>query len=169
MSSDDTDGTVLQGGIVVRKLLDNILSLAFAGYMILLIYFLFFSEEYGRTVHYTEYQYNLKLFHEISRYIKYREVVGMEYFLINIVGNVVVFMPFGFFLPVIWERTRHWYVTVILSFSMSLFVETMQLVEKVGSFDVDDLLMNTIGGFVGYIIFTLARGVWERYSGTNRK
>ena len=53
MSSDDTDGTVLQGGIVVRKLLDNILSLAFAGYMILLIYFLFFSEEYGRTVHYT--------------------------------------------------------------------------------------------------------------------
>ena len=52
---------------------------------------------------------------------------------------------------------------------MSLFVETMQLVEKVGSFDVDDLLMNTIGGFVGYIIFTLARGVWERYSGTNRK
>ncbi len=78
-------------------------------------------------------------------------------------------MPFGFFLPVIWERTRHWYVTMILSFSMSLFVETMQLVEKVGSFDVDDLLMNTIGGFVGYIIFTLARGVWERYSGTNRK
>ena len=47
MSSDDTGRTVLQGGIVVRKLLDNILSLAFAGYMILLIYFLFFSEEYG--------------------------------------------------------------------------------------------------------------------------
>ena len=85
MSSDDTGGTVLQGGIVVRKLLDNILSLAFAGYMILLIYFLFFSEEYGRTVHYTEYQYNLKLFHEIYLYIKYREVVGMEYFMINIV------------------------------------------------------------------------------------
>ena len=58
MSSDDTGRTVLQGGIVVRKLLDNILSLAFAGYMILLIYFLFFSEEYGRTVHYTEYQYS---------------------------------------------------------------------------------------------------------------
>ena len=70
MSSDDTDGTVLQGGIVVRKLLDNILSLAFAGYMILLIYFLFFSEEYGRTVHYTEYQYNLKVFHEISHLLR---------------------------------------------------------------------------------------------------
>ena len=78
-------------------------------------------------------------------------------------------MPFGFFLPVIWERTRHWYITVILSFAMSLTVETMQLVGKVGSFDVDDLFLNTIGGFVGYIIFALAKGVWERYSGTNRK
>ena len=76
---------------------------------------------------------------------------------------------FGFFLPVIWERTRHWYITVILSFAMSLLVETMQLVGKVGSFDVDDLLLNTIGGFAGYIIFVLARGVWERNSGTNRK
>ena len=83
--------------------------------------------------------------------------------------DVLAFMPFGFFLPVIWVRTRHWYITVLLSFVMSLLVETMQLVGKVGSFDVDDLLLNTIGGFAGYIIFVLARGVWERYSGTNRK
>lgn len=88
---------------------------------------------------------------------------------LNIFGNVLAFMPFWLFLPVIWVRTRHWYITVLLSFAMSLLVETMQLVGKVGSFDVDDLLLNTIGGFAGYIIFVLARGVWERYSGTNRK
>ena len=144
MSSDDTGRTVLQGGIVVRKLLDNILSLAFAGYMILLIYFLFFSEEYGRTVHYTEYQYNLKLFHEISRYIKYREVV---------------FMPFGFFVPSLknWSFMR----VVLTGFLFSLAVETVQLVTKVGTFDVDDLFLNTIGVTLGCIMFYFCRKIFR--------
>ena len=112
---------------------------------------------------------SMTLFKEIRRFILYRDILGWRAVFLNIFGNVLAFMPFGFFLPVIWERTRHWYITVILSFAMSLIVETMQLVGKVGSFDVDDLLLNTIGGFVGYIIFALAKGVWERYSGTNRK
>ena len=113
--------------------------------------------------------YNLTLFKEIRRFLLYRNILGWRAVFLNIFGNVLAFMPFGFFLPVIWVRTRHWYITVLLSFAMSLLVETMQLVGKVGSFDVDDLLLNTIGGFAGYIIFILARGVWERYSGTNRK
>ena len=138
-------------------------------YLCLLAYFMFFSESFGRTDTDRDYAYNLILFKEISRYFKYYNVLGFPLFMINIVGNIVAFAPFGFFLPVIWVRTRHWYITVLLSFAMSLLVETMQLVGKVGSFDVDDLLLNTIGGFAGYIIFVLARGVWERYSGTNRK
>ena len=141
----------------------------FLVYFVVLFYFLFFSEKMGRTYSERAYHYNLVPLKEIARFVKYWRVLGMKAVLLNILGNVAAFLPFGFFLPVIWERTRHWYVTVILSFSMSLFVETMQLVGKVGSFDVDDLFLNTIGGFVGYIIFALARGVWERYSGTNRK
>ena len=39
--------------------------------MILLVYFLFFSEEYGRNEPYTTYQYNLELFREIKRYLSY--------------------------------------------------------------------------------------------------
>ena len=83
----------------MKKLIRNILALAFVGYMILLIYFLFFSEEYGRTTQFLDYQYNFTPFREISRYMKYRDVVGVDAFLINIVGNIVVFMPFGFFVP----------------------------------------------------------------------
>ena len=142
----------------------------FVLYLVLLTYFLFFAEEMGRSPDArAEYSYNLTLFKEIRRFLLYRNILGWRAVFLNIFGNVLAFMPFGFFLPVIWERTRHWYITVILSFAMSLLVETMQLVGKVGSFDVDDLLLNTIGGFAGYIIFVLARDVWERYSGTNRK
>ena len=42
-------------------------------------------------------------------------------------------------------------MTVLYSFELSLLVELLQLVFKVGSFDVDDLLLNTIGGLLGYI------------------
>lgn len=143
---------------------------SFVLYLVLLTYFLFFAEEMGRSPDArAEYSYNLTLFKEIRRFLLYRNILGWRAVFLNIFGNVLAFMPFGFFLPVIWVRTRHWYITVLLSFVMSLLVETMQLVGKVGSFDVDDLLLNTIGGFAGYIIFVLARGVWERYSGTNRK
>lgn len=62
-------------------------------------------------------------------------------------------MPFGFFLPIISRRSRKWYNTVLFGFSFSLAIEITQLVWKVGSFDVDDILLNTIGGALGFIVY----------------
>ena len=42
-------------------------------------------------------KYNLQLFKEIKRFIKYREYIGFEGFVVNIVGNVLAFSPYGFF------------------------------------------------------------------------
>ena len=142
----------------------------FVIYIGLLIYFLFLSEEYGRTsFDQRMYRYNLTPFQEIKRFWIYRHRVGFWVSFLNLAGNVIGFIPFGMILPVIWPKTGKVLRILLLSFEFSLCVETIQLVWKVGSFDVDDLLLNTIGGFAGYIIFVLARGVWERYSGTNRK
>lgn len=142
----------------------------FVLYLVLLTYFLFFAEELGRSPDARAgYSYNLELFKEIRRFYVYREVLGYRAVILNIFGNMAAFMPFGFFLPMIWKRMNRWYTTTLMSFTMSLCVETTQLVTKVGSFDVDDLLLNTIGGLAGYVIFCLAEGVWKRYSETNRK
>jgi glycopeptide antibiotics resistance protein len=134
--------------------------------MILLIYFLFFSEEYGRTVKYTDYQYNLTLFRELSRYIKYRDVVGIDYFLINVVGNVVVFMPFGFFVHSLNKKKCTgifgFLSITAVGFLFSLAVETVQLVTKVGCFDVDDLLLNTIGVALGVICYYICRWIMAK-------
>ena len=46
-------------------------------------------------------------------------------------------------------------MTVLYSFELSLLVELLQLVFKVGSFDVDDMLLNTFGGVIGYIVFAI--------------
>ena len=122
-------------------------------YLACLIYFMFFSESYGRTELHRDYQYNLILFQEIRRFIKYRLILGTAAVVINVAGNVAVFVPLGFALPVLFERIKSFLQVLILSFSISLLAETMQLVLKVGCFDVDDLLLNTIGGCVGYFIY----------------
>ena len=55
----------------MKRFISNLLTVCFICYMILLVYFLFFSEEYGRNEPYTTYQYNLELFREIKRYLMY--------------------------------------------------------------------------------------------------
>ncbi len=147
----------------MKRFISNVLTLCFICYMILLVYFLFFSEEYGRTEPYETYKYNLELFKEIKRYWYNREKIGTLFFLINLVGNVVVFMPFGFLVPVMYREQRkdvvyrgHYFrsmlFVLLLGFLFSLVIEFIQLVTKVGCFDVDDLLLNTSGVLLGYII-----------------
>ncbi len=152
----------------MKRFISNILTLCFICYMILLAYFLFFSEEYGRDEPYTTYQYNLELFREIRRYLLYREQIGMIYFLINLLGNVVVFMPFGFLVPVLYREQRkdvsyqgHYFrsgfFVTWLGFLFSLAIETIQLITKVGCFDVDDLFLNTCGVVLGYLIYYISK------------
>lgn len=138
-----------------RKVCRILAWLAFALYLIMLCYYLFFAELTGRTGS-EEYHYNLVLFKEIKRFIRYREMLGTKAVLLNLAGNVVSFIPFGLFLPLLAHRCRRFGYVTMLSFDFSLMVELIQLISKVGSFDVDDLLLNTIGGALGYICFLLA-------------
>lgn len=124
-------------------------------YIVLLSYFLFFSEHYGRENIMTEYRYNLELFKEIKRFITYRQQLGFESFVVNILGNILAFAPFGFMLPLLNIRYRKFFNIFFLSFLFSLAVELVQLYLKVGIFDVDDLVLNTLGGLIGYLSFTI--------------
>ena len=125
----------------------------FLMYLCLLAYFMFFSESFGRTDTDRGYAYNLVPLKEITRYFRYYRTLGMPLFLINIVGNMVAFMPFGFFLPIITRRSRKWYNTVSFGLIFSLILETLQLIFKVGSFDVDDMLLNTVGAGLGFLVY----------------
>lgn len=109
-----------------------------------------------------EYRYNLIPFVEIRRFWMYREQVGNFAMILNIFGNVVGFVPFGYILPVINDRFRNWLLIVVSGFSLSLCVETAQLIFRVGSFDVDDLLLNTLGALLGYVSFWVCNEVRRR-------
>ena len=73
----------------------------------------------------------------------------------NIIGNVVAFIPFGIFLPVLSHRRIKLIATTLYSFSLSLAIELTQLITMVGSCDVDDLILNCLGGLTGYIIYAV--------------
>ena len=132
-------------------------------YILLLSYFLFFSERYGRDL-VTE-EYNLQLFKEIMRFVKYREKIGLKGFMINIFGNILAFMPFGFFVPLLNKAYRKFYLIAILSIIFSLVVELAQLILRVGVFDVDDILLNSIGGIFGYLSFLIIRFIFKKIKG----
>lgn len=134
----------------------------FVSYLLLLFYFLFFSEGFGRTQQHREYQYNLRLFHEIRRFIQYRHILGFRAVFINIFGNVIAFMPLGFFIPAVSKSMKNGFLAVLCCFLVSLLVETLQLVSRLGSFDVDDLFLNTLGGLLGYIVYLIFRGLLKR-------
>ncbi len=142
----------------VRKRLRVLAWILFGVYLFLLCYFLFFAEIMGRTYLGRTYHYNLVPFREIRRFLRYYKTLGFMAVFLNLAGNILVFVPYGLFLPLLAHRCRRFWYVVLLSFDFSLLVEVIQLSSKVGSFDVDDLILNTVGGALGYLCFVIADG-----------
>lgn len=70
-------------------------------------------------------------------------------------GNILLYLPLGFLLPLVWERAN-WWRTALAGLAVSLATELGQIV--VGrAFDVDDLAANALGALAGYLLFALAR------------
>ncbi len=125
----------------------------FVIYIIALGYFLFFAESMGRTTRGDEYHYNLQPLFEIKRIWRSSHILGMKYVILNFAGNVIAFIPFGYLLPKMVKKKPRLFHTVLFSFEFSLLVELTQLISRTGSFDVDDLILNTFGGLIGYILY----------------
>ncbi|MGD6818324.1 VanZ family protein [Metabacillus sp. 84] len=75
----------------------------------------------------------------------------------NLMGNLAGFIPFGFLLPVFLKKLRNIWLMIFLSFLFSLLLEGSQLSLALGVFDVDDLLLNTLGGGIGCLLFLLMK------------
>ena len=129
----------------------------FGLYIALLVYFLFFAEMLGRTNVNRTYHYNLIPFKEIKRFIIYHEQLGMAAVFSNLAGNILIFTPFGFLLPTMSMKLRSFFRVTLLGMELSLIVECVQLVTKTGSCDIDDLLLNTIGGMLGYAAYAVVQ------------
>ena len=135
----------------------------FVLYIAGMIYFLFFAESLGRNIVTSEYSYNLTPFKEITRFIRYADILGWQAVLLNLLGNVLAFLPLGAVLPVIKPGFKAGTVFAVCT-GASLAVELLQLATKRGSFDIDDIILNVAGGMAGYLCFRAAKAVFARHS-----
>ncbi|MEG2017282.1 MAG: VanZ family protein [Clostridium sp.] len=79
---------------------------------------------------------------------------GLE---ISAILNVIFFMPFGFLLPTLWRRFRSFLPTLCYGLVFSFIIELSQLFVPYRSTDINDLIMNTLGAVLGWIVFSLLR------------
>lgn len=131
----------------------------FAAYLALMLWLLFFQRsgwDSGYTyLEHFRYQTNLIPFRTINEFIGHIRS-GTEYAALsarNLAGNVVMFVPLGVFMPMIWKklrRLRNFLAAVVLAV---VCVEVLQLVTMLGSCDIDDLISNVLGAAAGWQLY----------------
>ena len=141
-----------------KKLARRGVKILFYLYIVVIFYFVLLSERYGRSTGYDTSHVNLVLFKEINRFWRYRHLLSTEAVVTNLFGNI-----FAFRIPIVINKKKAFFRAVFATFFFSLLIETSQLIMKVGVFDVDDLLMNTIGGLIGYIGYRIMVAIYDVY------
>lgn len=107
---------------------------------------------------------NLVPFRSIQSYFIH---YGLDGFLVNFVGNIVMFMPWGFGLTLLWKKNQKLWRVVLYSLGLTLVIETVQLF--IGrSVDVDDLILNFAGSCLGAGICAVLRKRFKKLSALAR-
>ena len=87
-------------------------------------------------------------------------IIGIAHML----GNLIIFFPLGYLTPVLFPKMRKLTNVMLLSFALSLFIETCQYIFACGVADIDDVILNTLGGMLGYWVYVLP----QHYSNLRR-
>ena len=119
---------------------EEFFNLLFIIYILLLFELLTGTEnEYGSG-------FNLVPFSEIFRF-----EIGSKMFIYNVVGNILLFVPFGYFVSK-YTNTKKILHIFLASIITSIMIELLQL--QIGrSFDIDDIILNVLGGILGYFLY----------------
>ncbi len=134
--------------IVIYK---ELISLSFIIYIILLFSLVTTSD-------FESFSNNFVPFKEIFRY-----KLTSKLFYRNVIGNIVLFIPFGYFVSYYLKANKKWYLSIFITFITSLTIELIQM--GIGrSFDVDDIILNLLGGFIGYLCYFVGEKIFNKYS-----
>lgn len=75
--------------------------------------------------------------------------------LYNILGNILLFIPLGFLVPVLFPKFNKWYKVLLIGMSLSAFIEFIQYFTTNNFTDIDDLIFNTLGSILGYTLLKI--------------
>lgn len=111
---------------------------------------------------------NLIPFHTVIEFI---QTIDKRHSVINLAGNVTVFVPLGFFIPALWQSFRKFNRCMLLCAFVIILIEVIQLISLLGSCDIDDIILNMVGIAIGYVLFRALlkfASIHKRYPANNR-
>ena len=154
---------------LMLKKQDALLKICFLLYCTALLWILFFRRGYGY-VDFESYPYWHQLADRINliplitileqlRSIFWEGDFTRRVAIRNLAANLLLFMPMGAFLPLLWDKFRQFAFSIKSGFGIILIVELIQLFTLQGSFDIDDIVLNGFGFLIGYLIFRFWKSI----------
>jgi glycopeptide antibiotics resistance protein len=131
----------------VNKKIINIIKLIFTlSYFTILFYLVFFI---GRRRGGYSYSVNFVPIRNTWRELKYINEIGRFNYISNIFGNILLFLPLPFILK-FFLKFYKFSTVLLISVLLSISIESLQYIFKVGVADIDDVILNSVGACIGY-------------------
>lgn len=115
----------------------------------------------------TSYDYELTLFWSYAKALKPES----QYLWREILGNIVAFFPLGIFIKQFLGKKSRWYICFLVGLFVSGGIESIQLFDKLGLFEFDDIINNVCGAMIGYAVAVGLRCIIisnkKKHSGNN--
>ncbi|WP_347708025.1 VanZ family protein [Clostridium sp. D43t1_170807_H7] len=84
--------------------------------------------------------------------------------LYNVIGNILLFIPLGFCIPLFFNKKNKLSKVILYGFTASLIIEVLQLFTPYNITDIDDIIFNTFGTVIGFIIFNIIYTILKNYN-----
>ncbi|HOQ01665.1 MAG TPA: VanZ family protein [Acetivibrio sp.] len=136
-----------------NKVIKLIAAIGFIIYISYLAYLTLFDHSYGRGV-----------VHRSINIVPFKTII--EFFtlsyswhavLVNIFGNIAAFVPMGFLLPIVFSKLSGLRRVIIAVLAATFSIEVLQYITGVGAADIDDILLNALGGLLGYLMLLFVK------------
>ncbi len=128
---------------------------------VFLIYmFILIDTVFGRRIGISYRDANLVPFESIRRYLRVHDGMSTKTLDVNVWGNVLMFIPLGVFY-MSFARRLSYVRTVILLILSSFTIEAVQYIFYLGTFDVDDIILNVAGGIIGIILYRILLALFK--------
>ncbi len=146
-------------GVPTQKWVKKGGAFALGIYLLALFYatlFIYNYYPYGKSV-------NLVLFDSIKLMWE-----SGSYWLIlkNIIGNILLFIPLGFLIPLVSKKGSSGFIIALIGFGTSAVIESLQYFVAHRIFDIDDILLNALGAVVGYFAFRIVLSIYRKVKKT---
>lgn len=123
--------------------------IVFVLYISYLVYLTFFDQLYGR-----------EFIHRSINIIPLKTVIqfltssfNRNIIVTNIAGNIIAFMPMGFLLPIAFRKLNVFLKVILVVLAATVAIEILQYITGAGATDIDDVILNLLGGVLGYSVY----------------